>query len=106
MNGRSGDSARSAMRPHQLLGHQRAQVVVGKRLNRVEFVRGSEAVEEVHERYPGRQCGRLRNERQVLGLLHGGRCEQRESRLPHGHHVGMVTEDGQCLRCQLIWPLR
>jgi hypothetical protein len=97
--GALGRQRPSAMRPHQLLGHQRPQVVVGKRLNRVDFVRGSESVEEMHERYPGRQCGRLRNERQVLCLLHGGRREHGEPRLPHGHHVGMVTEDRQCLRC-------
>ena len=94
-----GRQRSSAMGPHQLLGHQRPQVVVRQRLDRVEFVRGSESVEEVHERYPGRQRGRLRHECQVLCLLHRGRREQRESRLPHGHHVGVVTEDRQCLRC-------
>ena len=90
----------SAMRPDQLFGHQRPQVVVRKRLNRVELVGRSEAVEEVHERYPGRERGRLRNECQVVRLLHRGRREECESRLPHGHHVGVVTEDRQSLRCK------
>ena len=68
--GALGRQRPSAMRPHQLLGHQRPQVVVRERLNRVEFVRGSKPVEEVHERYPGRQCGRLRDKCQVVCLLH------------------------------------
>ena len=68
--GALGRQRPSAMRPHQLLGHQRPQVVVRERLNRVEFVRGSKPVEEVHERYPGRQCGRLRDKGQVVCLLH------------------------------------
>jgi len=42
----------------------------------------------------------LRDECQVVGLLYRGRCEERESRLAHGHHVRMVTEDRQSLGCQ------
>ena len=94
-----GGQRPSAMCPDQFLGHQCPQVVVGERLDGVDFVGGSESVEEVHERYPGRKRGRLRDERQVVGLLHRGRPEQREPRLPHRHHVGMVAEDRQSLRC-------
>ena len=89
----------SAMCPDQLLGDQRPQVVVGQRLNRVDFVGGSESVEEVHERDPGGKRGRLRDQGQVVSLLHRGRPEQREPRLPHRHHVRMVSEDRQSLGC-------
>src|SRR5664279_1238757 len=39
----------AAMRPYELLGHERAQVVVGEQVDRVQLVRGPEAVEEVDE---------------------------------------------------------
>ena len=58
MNGRSGDSAAAAVRAHELLGHERPQVVVGEHLDRVQLVRGAEAVEEVHERHPRRAASR------------------------------------------------
>ena len=88
----------AAMRPHELLGHQRAQVVVGEQLDRVQLVRGSEPVEEVHERHPGLERRGLRDEREVVGLLNRGRGEQREARLADRHHVGVVAEDRQPLR--------
>ena len=88
----------AAVRPHELLGHQRAQVVVGEQLDRVQLVRGSEPVEEVHERHPRRERGGLRHQRQVVRLLHRRRGEQREPRLAHRHHVGVVAEDRQSLR--------
>ena len=90
----------AAMRADQRLGHERAQVVVGKQLDRVQLVRGAEPVEEVHERHPGRQRGRLRYQREVVGLLDRSGGEQREPGLPHRHHVRVVTEDGQALRGQ------
>ena len=87
-----------AMRPHEVLGHQRAQVVVGEQLDRVELVRGPEPVEEVHERHPGPEGRGLGHERQVVCLLNRGRCEQREAGLADRHHVGVVAEDRQPLR--------
>ena len=82
----------------ELLGHERAQVVVGEQLDRVQLVRGSEPVEEVHERNPRLERRGLRDQREVVGLLHRGRGEQREARLADGHHVGVVAEDRQPLR--------
>ena len=58
MNGRSGESARPRCASHELLGHQRAQVVVGEQLDRVQLVRGAEPVEEVHERHPRPRASR------------------------------------------------
>ena len=86
------------MVPHELLGHEGAQVVVGQELDRVQLVRGAEPVEEVQERHARAQRGGLRDERQVVGLLHGCRCEQGEPRLAGRHHVRVVAEDRQALR--------
>ncbi len=82
----------------ELLGHQRAQVVVGEQLDRVQLVRRPEPVEEVHERHPRLERRGLRDQRQVVGLLHRGRGEQREAGLANGHHVRVVAEDRQPLR--------
>ena len=89
-----------AMRADQLLGHERPQVVVGEHLDRVQLVRGAEAVEEVQERHPRLERRGLRDQRQVVRLLDRRRGEQRETGLPHGHHVGVVAEDRQSLRRQ------
>ncbi len=78
---------------HEVLGHHRTQHVVVDELDGVELVRGAEAVEEVHERHPGAQRRRLRDEGEVVGLLHRRRRQQGEAGLPHRHHVGAVAED-------------
>ncbi len=90
----------AAVGPDELLRHQRAQVVVGERLERVQLVRGPEPVEEVHERHPRAQRRRLRHERQVVRLLNRGGREQRHAGLADGHHVLVVAEDRQRLRGQ------
>ncbi len=88
----------AAMCLDELLGHESAQVVVREQFNRVQLVRGSEPVEEVHERNPRpERCG-LRDQRQVVSLLHRRRGEQREAGLADRHHVGVVAEDRQALR--------
>ena len=88
----------AAMSLDEFLRHQCAQVVVGEQLDRVQLMRGSEPVEEVHERNPRPQRRGLRDQCKVVGLLHRGRGEQRETRLADGHHVGVVAEDRQPLR--------
>ena len=88
----------AAVRADELLGHQRAQVVVGEHLDRVQLVRGAEPVEEVHERHPRPERGGLRHQRQVVRLLDRGRGQQREAGLADRHHVGVVAEDRQPLR--------
>jgi hypothetical protein len=94
MNGCSGVSA------DQFLGHERAQVVVGQQLDRVQLVRRAEPVEEVHERHPRRKRHGLRHQREVVRLLDRRGGEQRETGLPDRHHVRVVAEDGQALRGQ------
>jgi hypothetical protein len=55
MKGRSGESERPPVRADELGGDERAEVVVGQQVDRVQFVRGAETVEEMHERHPGTQ---------------------------------------------------
>ena len=81
-------------------GDKRQQVVVGEQLDRVQLVRGAEAVEEMDEGDPGAERRGLGHHRQVVGLLHGCRGEQRESGLADRHHVGVIAEDRQRLRGQ------
>ncbi len=81
-------------------GDERQQVLVGEQLNRVQLVRGAEAVEEVDEGDPGTERRGLSHHRQVVRLLDRCRREQRKPGLADRHHVGMVAEDRQRLRGQ------
>ena len=87
----------AAMGVDELLGDERAQVVVGERLDRVQLVRRPKAVEEVDERDPRAQRRRLGDERQVVGLLDGVGGQKREPGAAGGHHVGVVAEDREPL---------
>ena len=98
MKGRSGERARPRWSRTSSSGTSVAQVVVGQELDRVQLVRCPEPVEEVQERHARSQGGGLRDQRQVVGLLHGCRCEQGEPRLAGRHHVRVVAEDRQALR--------
>ena len=60
-------------------------------------MRGAEPVEEVEERYSAAEGGRVRDECEVVRLLHRRRRQQGEAGLTHGHDVGVVTEDRQRL---------
>ena len=75
-----------------------ADFVVGKRLNLGDFVRGAEAVEEVHERHARLERSRVGNERHVLRLLPGSGVEHDEARRAAAHHVGVVAEDRERVR--------
>ena len=86
-----------AMRVHELVWHECAQVVVGEQLDRVQLVRGSEPIEEMHERHARPKRRRLRDQREVVGLLHRSRREQCEAGLAGGHHIGVVAEDREAL---------
>ena len=83
---------------NQVLRDQRPQNVVVEQIDRVQLVGCAEAVEEMHERYPGPQRGRLCDQGQVVGLLHGAGRQQRKAGLAHRHHVLMVAEDREPLR--------
>ncbi len=53
-----------------LLGDEAAQVLVAELFDFRQLVRRAEAVEEVKERHPRVQGGRMRNSRKIMGLLH------------------------------------
>ena len=92
-----GRQRAGAVLAHELLGHEGAEDVVVEPLHGGDLVRGAEPVEEVQERHPAAQGGRLGDEREVVRLLHRRRRQQGEAGLAHGHDVGVVAEDGQAL---------
>ena len=59
---------------------------------------GAEAVEEVQERHGGLDGGQVRHRGEVLGLLDGTGGEHRKAGLAAGHHVLVVSEDGEGVR--------
>ena len=72
---------------------ERAYVVLGEAIDRVELVRRSEPVEEVEEGDSRAQGRGVSNQCEVLRLLDGGGAEEREARRSGRHHVGVVAED-------------
>ncbi len=112
-----GGECPRAMRPHQPVVDQRAQVRVGERLDLRHLVRGAEPVEEVQERHPRLEGRRVGDEREILGLLHRRAAQHREPGRPRGHHVGVIAEDRERMgghgagrdvhheRCQLTGDL-
>ena len=81
------------VRPDQIVGDHRADIRVTQQLKRVEFVRGTEPVEEMHERNTGFERRGLRDQRRVVRFLHVGRGHQREPGRAGHHHIGMIAED-------------
>ena len=95
MNGCSGLSAARAMGAHQIVVDHRPDLGVAQQLQRVEFVRGAESVEEMQERHARFQRRHLREQRAIMRLLHRGRAQQREAGGPRRHDVRVVAEDRQ-----------
>ncbi len=74
--------------------------VVADFLHLLNFVRGSESVEEAQKgnlRLEGREMG---DKSQIHRLLDGCGGSKGESRVPDPHHVGMVSEDRKRLACK------
>ena len=78
----------------------RTHIVIGNLFDLLNFVTGTEAIEEVQERNAGRQRGLLRDQRQVHDFLNIVRGQHSVAGLATGHHIGMVAEDAQCLAGQ------
>ena len=100
MNGRSGDSDRARWARTNSSEIKRADVFVIEHLDRLQLMRGAEAIEEVHERDARLERRGVGDEREVVRLLHRRRRQQREPGLADRHHVGVVAEDRQRLRGQ------
>ena len=75
--------------------HQRTDVFVINGFDLLHFVRGAEAVEEVAEGQAGVDGRKVGHQGQVHAFLHRGGSQEAEAGLAGGHHVLMVTKDGQ-----------
>ena len=78
-----------------LLGDHVTKGVLVQGLDLLDFVAGTEAVEEVQEREAGLDGGQVRYGGQVLGFLNGTGSQHAETGLAAGHDILVVTEDGK-----------
>ncbi len=78
-----------------LVADQGADVVVTQDGDPVDLVGGPEPVEEVQERDPRPQRGRVGDQREVVGLLDRSGREHRPAGRAGVHHVAVVAEDRQ-----------
>ncbi len=90
-----GRESAPAMREDILLADERAQVVAFQQRDPVDLMRCPEAVEEVQERDPRSQRGRMGDQREIVRLLHRTCREHRPTGRPGMHHVAVVAEDRQ-----------
>ena len=88
-----GRKRAGAMGAHQIIVDHRPDRLIGDQPQRVDLVAGAETIEEMHKRHAGAQSRRLRDQRHVMGLLHGSRGQHRKARRPHRHHIGMIAKD-------------
>ena len=96
--GTVGGEAAGAVGEDQILVDHGAHVVGGKLLDLGDFVRGAEAIEEVHEGEARFEGGGLGDQRHIHDFLHGVRGEHAEPGGARAHHVAVVAEDGESLR--------
>ena len=89
-----------AERTHEVVVDHRADLSVGDDRDLVFLVRRPEAVEEIEDRHARLERRCLRDQREIVRLLHRCRGQHREARHPRAHHVGMVAKDRQRLRRQ------
>ncbi len=66
----------------------------------LDFVRGTETVEEMYERNAAFDSSEVCNRSQVHNFLYGAGSQHSETGLASAHHVGVVTEDRKCLSSQ------
>ena len=85
----------AAMGADQIVVDHRADVGFIDQRQRVDLVRGTEAVEEMHERNARFQRGRLGDQCHVVRFLHRVRSQHGEARGAGGHDVRMIAEDRQ-----------
>ena len=77
---------------------QRPDVVLLEDRDLVDLVRCPEAIEEVKERDPSPQRGGMRDEREVMRLLHRPGREHRPAGRSRVHDVAVVAEDRERVR--------
>ena len=69
--------------------------VISQRDDFVDFVRGTETVEEMNKRHAAFQRRNVRDQREVLRFLNAAGAQHRAAGLAYGHDVRVVAEDGQ-----------
>jgi len=74
---------------------QRNQVLLGGYLDRCDFVAGAKAVEEVQKGYACVQRGRVRDRREVGGLLHTAGAQHGEAGRAGRHYIAVIAEDAE-----------
>ncbi len=61
----------------------------------LHLVGSAETVEKVQKGDPRLDCAEVSHQSQIHDLLHRGRGQQGKARLPGGHYVGMISENGK-----------
>jgi len=87
-----------AVRTHEIRIDHCADLIVAKKCQGIDLVRGTEAVEEMDEGDTRLERRRLGDQRVVMGFLHRSRGEECEASGPRCHHIGMVAENRKRLR--------
>ena len=72
-------------------------LVIGDLMIFVNFMRSTETVEELQERYARLVGGEVGNESEIHFFLNGSGGEHGETGVAACHHVGVVAEDGERL---------
>ncbi len=83
---------------HGVAIEQRSEILLFEHLDLLDLVRGTEAVEEVQERYTRLDRCQMSHTRQIHYLLHRTLGQHGEAGLAGRHHVLMVAEDAQRVR--------
>ena len=84
-----------AMVGNQLVADHGPNDLVGNHFDFVDFVRGAETIEEVHERHARLEGRGLGDERGIHDLLYAVGGQHGPANLPAGHDVLMVAKDGE-----------
>ena len=95
-----GRERAAAMIEDQLEVDHRPHLILGEQFDPGDFVRGTKAIEEVQERDARLECGGVRDQGEVLRLLHARGAEHHPTGRAYGHHVGVVSEDREGVRGQ------
>ena len=81
--------------PDGIVVYQRPQVFVIQSINLLDFVGSTEPIKEMQHRHPAVDGSQVGNSPQVHNLLRRRRCQHGKARVPDGHYVGVVTENGK-----------
>ena len=78
---------------------KRSEVFLVHCFDFLDFVRCAETVEEVYERHAGLDCRQVCHTGEVHNFLYRAFGKHGEACLAYGHHVLVVAEDGEGVRC-------